>query len=137
MIALVWGALQSKLAGPIATAVAVALACFLLAASLQIVGLKHKIGKLTAERDAAIANYARCQSNRITLETAVSSQNAAVVAMRDADAQQAADAAKAVSEARRATDDANRRVARIMAARPSGAACVADDADRLILETVR
>ena len=118
-------------------ALAAALGCFLIGASFQVTGLKHKIGKLTAERDAAIANYARCQSNRITLETALSSQNAAVVAMREADAQQAADAAEAVSEARRATDDANRRVARIMAARPSGAACVADDADRLILETVR
>jgi len=113
------------------------LACFLVAGAVSNAGLKREVTARTAERDAAIANYARCQSNRITLETALASQNAAVVAMRDADAQQAADAAKAVSEARRATDDANRRVARIMAARPSGAACVADDADRLILETVR
>jgi hypothetical protein len=113
------------------------LLCLLIGSCVSGAGWKHKAGLATAERDQARLDYNVCRQNRITLETALSSQNAAVVAMRDADAQQAADAAEAVSEARRATDDANRRVARIMAARPSGAACVADDADRLILETVR
>ena len=111
--------------------------CLLIANAFQIGGLKGQAIKLTAERNATIVNYTRCQANEVALTTALSRQNDAVAALRDADAQQAADAAKAVSEARRATDDANRRVARIMAARPSGAACVADDADRLILETVR
>ena len=109
MIALVWGALQSKLAGPIATAVAVALACFLLAASLEIVGLKYKIGKLGAERDAAIANYARCQSNRVTLETAIQSQNAAIEAVRADDARRLREGQEAMRRARAGAVEANRR----------------------------
>ena len=132
MIALVWSALQSRLAGPIATAVAVALACFLLAASLQVVGLKHKVGKLTAERDAAIANYARCQSNRVTLETAVSSQNAAVEAWRKEAADRSREAEKAMQRARAGAVEATRR-AEAIRRQVSRDAC----GDDLILGSVR
>ena len=111
------------------------LACFLIAANLKVMGLNRKVAAVTAERNAAIANYARCQANEVTLTTALSRQNDAVVALREADAQQAADAAKAVSEARRATDDANRRMGAILRARPGADACAS--ADALILETVR
>ena len=132
MIALVWGALQSKLAGPIAAAVAVALACFLLAASLQIVGLKHKVGKLGAERDAAIANYARCQSNRVTLEASIASQNAAVEAWRKEAADRSREAEAAMRRARAGAVEANRRADAIRR-QVSRDAC----GDDLILGSVR
>ena len=132
MIALVWGALQSKLAGPIATAVAVALACFLLAASLQIVGLKQKVGKLTGERNEAVANLAVCQSNRVTLEAAVASQNARVKAWQDEAVNRSREAESAMRRARAGAVEATRRAEAIrgMVARE---AC----GDDLILRSVR
>ena len=132
MIALAWSALTSRLAGPIATAVAVALACFLLAASLQVVGLKSKVGKLGAERDAAIANYARCQSNRVMLETAISAQNSAVEAMRADDARRAREGQEAMRRARAGAVEANRRADAIRR-QVSRDAC----GDDLILGSVR
>jgi len=118
-------------------AIAAALGAWLVANAFQIGGLKHKLVSATAERNAAIANYLQCQANEVTLNTAIDRQNAAVAALKVDDARRAREAEKALSEARRATATANRRIGSIMAARPSGAACVADDADRLILETVK
>ena len=132
MIALVWGALQSKLAGPIATAVAVALACFLRAVGLQNLGLTGQVRKLTGERNEAVANFTRCQSNRITLETAVSSQNAAVEAWRKEAADRSREAERAMQRARAGAVEANRRaeVIRGMVAREQ---C----GDDLILRSVK
>lgn len=132
MIALVWGALTSRLAGPIAAAVAVALACFLIAVSLQNVGLKAAVRKATAQRDAAIASYAMCQANRVTLETAVASQNAAIEAARADDARRMREGAEAMRRARAGAVEANRRAEAIrgMVARE---AC----GDDLILRSVR
>ena len=132
MIALAWSALTSKLAGPIAVACAVALACFLLAASLQIGGLKREVTARTAERDAAIANYARCQSNRITLETAIEAQNSAVEAMRADDARRAREGEEAMRRARAGAVEANRRADAIRR-QVSRDAC----GDDLILGSVR
>lgn len=116
-------------------ALAVALGCFLIAASIQNAGLKGKIRRAEITIGNLQVDLRQCQANRITLTDALGRQNAAVAAMRDADAQQAADAAKAVSEARRAADDANRRMAAIMRARPGADRCAS--ADALILETIR
>lgn len=113
-------------------ALAAALGCFLIGASFQVTGLKHKIGKLTAERDAAIANYARCQSNRITLEAAVSSQNAAVEAWRKEAADRSREAEKAMQRARAGAVEANRR-AEAIRRQVSSDAC----GDDLILGSVR
>ena len=109
MIALVWGALQSKLAGPIATAVAVALACFLMAVGLQNLGLKGQVRKLTGERNEAVANFTRCQSNRVTLEAAVASQNARVKAWQDEAVNRSREAEAAMQRARAGAVEANRR----------------------------
>lgn len=51
MIALAWSALTSRLAGPAATAVAIALACFLVASSLKNVALKSDVAR---EHKAAV-----------------------------------------------------------------------------------
>lgn len=109
-----------------------ALACFLVAGAVSNAGLKHKIVKLTAERDAAISNYARCQSNRITLETAVEAQNSAVEAMRADDARRAREGEEAMRRARAGAVEANRR-AEAIRGMVSQQAC----GDDLILRSVR
>ena len=124
--------ITSRLAGPIASAAAIALACFLLAAFLQIVGLKHKIGKLTGERNEAVANYVRCQSNRVTLETAIAAQNSAVEAMRADDARRLREGEAAMRRARAGAVEATRR-AEAIRGMVSRDAC----GDDLILRSVR
>jgi low affinity Fe/Cu permease len=132
MIALAWSALTSRIAGPIASAVAVALGLWLAVVLIQNGGLKGEVTARTAERDAAIANYARCQSNRITLETAVSSQNAAVEAWRKEAADRSREAEKAMQRARAGAVEANRRADAIRR-QVSRDAC----GDDLILGSVR
>lgn len=127
--------ITSRLAGPIASVVAITLACFLIAVGLQNLGLKGQVRKLTGERNEAVANFTRCQSNRITLETAVSSQNAAVEAWRKEAADRSREAERAMQRARAGAVEANRRAEAIMAARPTADAC--ESANRLILEAVR
>ena len=109
MIALVWGALQSKLAGPIAAAVAVALACFLLAASLQIVGLKHKVADVSRKLEKANTSLATCKENTDKLSRSIAAQNSAVEAMRADDVRRAREGAEAMRRARAGAVEANRR----------------------------
>lgn len=124
--------ITSRLAGPVASVVAIALACFLIAVGLQNLGLKGQVRKLTGERNEAVANYARCQSNRITLEAAVASQNAAVEAWRKEAADRSREAEKAMQRARAGAVEASRRAEAIrgMVARE---AC----GDDLILRSLR
>ena len=113
-------------------ALAAALGGFLIAANLKVMGLNRKVAAVTAERDAAIANYARCQSNRITLETAIEAQNSAVEAMRADDARRAREGEEAMRRARAGAVEANRR-AEAIRGMVSQQAC----GDDLILRSVR
>jgi hypothetical protein len=132
MIALVWGALQSKLAGPIAAAVAVALACFLLAASLQIVGLKHKVADMSEKLAKARTSLKTCTENTEKLSMSIAAQNIAVEAMRADDARRAREGAEAMRRARAGAVEANRRADAIRR-QVSRDAC----GDDLILGSVR
>lgn len=132
MLALAWTALTSRLAGPIATAVAVALACFLLAASRQIAGLKHKVYRLEVNQGKLTQDLIACQTNRVALETAIAAQNSAVEAMRADDARRAREGEEAMRRARAGAVEANRRAGAIRR-QVSRDAC----GDDLILGSVR
>lgn len=107
-------------------ALALALGCFLIAANLKVAGLKGEVRKLTAERNEAVANYATCQTNRVTLDAALSRQNAAVAAVRDEAARIARNAEKAASDARAIAESHRRRADRLAAARPQSCADLSD-----------
>ncbi len=107
-------------------AIAAALGAWLIANAFQIGGLKGQVTKLTAERNAAITNYVRCQANEVTLNTAIDRQNAAVAAVRDAAATKAREAEKAASDARAVAESHRRRADRLAAARPQSCADVSD-----------
>ena len=109
MIALVWGALQSKLAGPVAAAIAVALACFLLASSLQVVGLKHKVADVSRKLEKANTSLATCKENTDKLSRSIAAQNAAIEAVRAADARRLREGQEAMRRARAGAVEANRR----------------------------
>ena len=132
MIALAWSALTSRLAGPIATAVAVALACFLLAASLQIVGLKHKVADVSRKLEKANTSLATCKENTDKLSRSIAAQNAAIEAVRADDARRAREGQEAMRRARAGAVEANRR-AEAIRGMVSQQAC----GDDLILRSVR
>ena len=105
---------------------ALALGCFLIAANVKVAGLKGQVTRITAERNTAIANYARCQANEVTLDVALSRQNAAVAAVRDEAARIARNAEKAASDARAVAESHRRRADRLAAARPQSCADLSD-----------
>ena len=105
---------------------ALALGCFLIAANLKVMGLKGQVARITAERNTAIANYARCQANEVTLDAALSRQNAAVEAVRVEAARIARNAEKAASDARAVAESHRRRADRLAASRPRSCADVSD-----------
>jgi len=132
MIAVVWSALTSRLAGPIATAVAVALACFLLATSLQVVGLKHKLANVSEKLAKANTSLSICKENTEKLSRSIADQNAAIEAARADDARRMREGAEAMRRARAGAVEANRRADAIRR-QVSRDAC----GDDLILGSVR
>ena len=124
--------LTSRLAGPVASVVAITLACFLIAVGLQNLGLKGQVRKLTGERNEAVANFTRCQSNRVTLEAAVASQNARVKAWQDEAVNRSREAEAAMRRARAGAVEANRRAEAIR-----GMVAREQCGDDLILRSVR
>ena len=124
--------ITSRLAGPVASVVAITLACFLIAVGLQNLGLKGQVRKLTGERNEAVANFTRCQSNRVTLEAAVASQNARVKAWQDEAVNRSREAEAAMRRARAGAVEANRRAEAIR-----GMVAREQCGDDLILRSVR
>lgn len=134
MIATIFGALTSRMAGPIATAVAVALALALGWQTFQLSMTKGALKRSQAQVEKVEKDLRTCQSNVATLDEARKRQNAAVAALkRDGDAR-VAESAKAVSAARKTADGYRKEAARILAAKAGPDACAS--ADALILGEV-
>lgn len=106
-------------------------------------GLKAEVASLRSEIDDPNTGYKirlhDAERNVLDLRASLDEQSAAVRALGEAGAKAAADAAKAVGDARALGAAANRTVAAIMAARPMAVpgACMDSDVDRLILETIQ
>ena len=118
-------ALTSKLAGPIAAGVAVLLAIALVASSFHSHRQKVQIASLTAERNAAQRDLGTCRANTTTLQSALTSQNAAVAAMVKAGDTSTAAANLALAQAHNATLTAEQRAGAILAAKPGPSGCTA------------
>jgi len=133
------GFLFSRLAGPIASGVAVALlislAVVILSKNGAIRELRGQLVTVTAERDVARRDLAQCRQNVATLEGAVSRQNAAVEAARREGAQRVAELDRVATRAREAARAANARAESILNRRGTGNHCA--DAEALIRESIR
>jgi len=130
--------LTHRLAGPVATAAAAVLLVLLVAAQLQIGGLKRDVARLTDRiehpRTGLQARLATCRAEARGLRGSLDRQSAAVAAWKaEADARQRA-AEKAAHDARVVAESLRRRVAEILAARPGENVCAS--ADALILESL-
>lgn len=120
MIATILAALTSRLAGPIASGLAL---LFLALALTQCAGKTvqtHRADRAEAALDTARADLTRCQGNARTLEGSIRAQNAAVDTLRAEGDRRAAEAAKAISEAAKGRASAEARAAKLLSRPPAG-----------------
>lgn len=133
------GFLTSRLAGPIASGVAVlllaALAYVWIDSGATIRALGDQVTAITAQRDAARSDLTQSRANGIALTAALERQNAAVDALRAAGEARTAELTRLAADARRSAASARARADAILARPGTGDACA--DARALILETVR
>lgn len=126
--------LTSRLAGPVATAVAVIAILFGVSQCSGRVGAEKALTKATQALTSARADLATCRSNTTGLIASIDAQNRAVDALKRESEAKVAEGRKAVSAARSVAASYRKEADRIMAARPKGDACEA--ADALVLEAV-
>lgn len=106
------GLLTSRLAGPVASAVAVLLLALCLGQCTRAAKAEHGLARAASARDAAVRDLGTCRANATTLRGAIAAQNAAVGELkalgdaRLAASEKAARSARAVAESlrRRARD---------------------------------
>jgi biopolymer transport protein ExbB/TolQ len=145
MIATVWKILTSRLAGPIASGVALALALALVfvwtadhATMLVLKGAKASAERTletrTKERDSARSDLSTCKANADQLASGIRAQNEAIALMQKEADRRAAEANKAVAAARGVADSYRQKADAILARKPGEDRCAS--ADRLILESL-
>lgn len=127
--------ITSRLAGPIASGVAVLLALLLLGSCVQVAGLKAKVERQAVQIGNLQVDLRQCRSNVVTMTDAVNRQNAAIQAAKAERDRVTREGEKAVQQARGVAESYRQRAERALRARPGADACA--DADRLILESLR
>lgn len=119
--------LTSRLAGPIASTLALVLTLFLVATCTQKAALDRRVDTLTAQIDDPKtgwrARLSQCKDNVTVLDAAVAGQNASIAAMKAESDAASARAAEAVKAAQVASTKARRDAVAIMARRPTGDVC--------------
>ena len=138
MFAIVWRALTARLAGPVATAAALAL---LLLCVSQCSGKQAETRRADRAEDSLKTereNLQTCRRNVGALDAAVKRQNAQVDAAGRESAQRLQAAERELADALKGKADVERRVA-ALTKRPAGAdACARmESADRNVLEHLR
>jgi len=140
MLTFAWSVLTSRLAGPIATAVAVGLAVLLGVATVQKAGVERERDKLESSVEHPTtgwrARFGQCRGNVLTLEASVEQQNKKIVALGEQSAARLAAADAALSAARRDNAGLNTRLNRLLSAPATGATLCerVEQIDRAVLE---
>lgn len=131
--------LTSRLAGPIASGVALLLAIALVwviaAKNATISGLDRQVTTLSQDLKAARRDLTQCRTNRITLEDATRRQNAAIQQVRAETATRLETLGMVAQDARRQAAGAMERARLILARRGTGDGCA--DAEAAIREAIR
>jgi hypothetical protein len=128
--------LTSRLAGPIAAAVAVALLFLTLGQCTRALKAEHALAKAEKVATLARSDLATCRTNTNALNASLDRQSASVAALEAENAARQRVSDKAVSDARSVAASYRRAADVILTTKPKGQdLCAA--ADRLILESVR
>lgn len=120
MLATLIGALTSRLAGPAATALALALALVAVGQCTAKNAEARRADRAETARDMARANLSTCQTNTRTLETTIAGQNAAIDAFKREGEARAAEIAKARQAARSEAERADKAAATLAKLKPAG-----------------
>lgn len=117
---MIWGYLTSKLAGPIASVIAILLFCALLGQCQATGSAKRALAKSEKQVVAVRSDLLTCKANTSALEASIAGQNAAVEAFKaDSDAR-AAEVAKARQATRHEAERADRAAAALARFKPAG-----------------
>lgn len=128
MIGLAISMLTSRLAGPLASVVAIIAILLAVSQCSGRVKAEGQASKSEVARKAALADLRTCQANVTGLTVAIDRQNDAVDGLKaEAEAKVAA-SRKAVSAARSVAESYRKDAARILGARAKGDVCEAADA---------
>lgn len=131
--------ITSRLAGPIASVVAVILLFALLGQCQATGSAKRALAKSEELLVAVRTDLTTCKANTSALTTALEGQNRALAARSAEDAQRLSEAGKRLSEAVRSRESAERRAAKLLNTPPVGVdACArAMDAFETVKEQAR
>lgn len=132
-------ALTSKLAGPIATGVAILLLLALAWQTAQLASTRSSLKRAESRITALDRDLSTCRANVSTLDAARKRQNELLAARSAEDAQRLADATKRLSEAQQGRERAEARAAKLLKVGPVGVdACArAMDAFKTVKEQAR
>ena len=135
ILAMIWGAITSKLAGPVGLAASVALGIALAVAHVQGAVYRHDAKVAQASAATAAVNLASANMSLKNETTALDAQGAAVAALKAESAARSVEAAKAVHAAQAVTATLTKREATIAALKPMADLCAS--ADAALLEGVK
>lgn len=111
--------ITSRLAGPIASGVAVILAVALGWQTVALIGARSKATKAEATAQRALSDFTTCKANHASLEAAQKAQDAAVAALKADSARMVAQSAKEARAAKSVAESYRRQAAEVMASRPA------------------
>ena len=124
--------LTHKLAGPIATAVAVLFMALAVGQCTRALKAEARLTKAEATAQRALADFTTCKANHASLEAAQKAQSEAVAALKADSARMVAQSAKEARAARSVAESYRRQAAAVMASRPKPGADLCEQAELLL-----
>jgi uncharacterized protein YlxW (UPF0749 family) len=113
---MIWSSLVAK----VASGVALALLILLGVQTVRLNFADTRADKAESARELAEADLSACKANRLTLESSIAAQNAALAEKSQQDAQRLADASKAVTAASKDRAGAEARANRLLTSPTAG-----------------
>ena len=115
--------LTSRLAGPIASGVAVLFMALAVGQCTRAIKAENRVTKAEATAERAMTSLTTCKANTTTLEAALEAQSRAVVGLKAESDRRVAQSTKAARDARAVAESARRHADRVLAMRAPEDVC--------------
>jgi hypothetical protein len=115
--------ITSRLAGPIASGVAVLFMALAMGQCTRAIKAEGKVVKAEAVAAKALGDFTTCKANTTTLEAALEAQGRAVAGLKAESDRRVAQSAKAARDARAVAESARRSADRVLALRAPEDVC--------------
>lgn len=116
---MIGGIITSRLAGPIASGVAVLFMALAVGQCTRALKAEARLTKAEATAQRALADFTTCKANHASLEAAQKAQSEAVAALKADSARMVAQSAKEARAARSVAESYRRQATEVMASRPA------------------